>query len=263
VALVEGRGFDDRDRDTGAPTVIVNEALARRYFPDGALGRTLAIATGDHQEWREVVGVVPDLGVGQSPGDRTREAIYLPLPQMPPSGVTLLAHVSGAPLNLSAPARAAVSSLDVNLPLFNIATVQEGFEQGTWPFRVFGTLFMAFGAAALFLATVGLYGVMAFSVSRRTQEIGIRMAMGAAARDVLVMVMRQGLWQIVSGIALGAGLGVALGSAATILLFRVSPYDPLILVTIAAVLAAAAMLACLVPARRAAAVDPMIALRYQ
>ena len=263
VALVEGRGFDDRDRDTGAPTVIVNEALARRYFPGGALGRTLAIATGDHQEWREVVGVVPDLGVGQSPGDRTREAIYLPLAQMPPPGVTLLAHVSGAPLSLSAPAREAVSALDVNLPLFNIATVQERFEQGTWPFRVFGTLFMAFGAAALFLANVGLYGVMAFSVSRRTQEIGIRMAMGAAARDVLVMVMRQGLWQIVSGIALGAGLGVALGSAATILLFRVSPYDPLILVTIAAVLAAAAMLACLVPARRAAAVDPMIALRYQ
>ena len=89
---------------------------------------------------------------------------------------------------------------------------------------------MAFGVAALFLATVGLYGVMAFSVSRRTQEIGVRMAMGAGARDVLVMVMRQGLWQIVTGIVLGAGLGVALGSAATLMLYRVSPYDPVILV---------------------------------
>jgi predicted permease len=259
----EGRAFDERDRETGAPTVIVNQSLARRYFPEGALGRRLAIATGTHQEWREVVGVVPDLGMGQSPGDRTREAIYLPLAQMPPAGVTLLAHAAGAPLTLSGPARDAIRALDLNLPLFNIATVQEGFEAGNWPFRVFGTLFMAFGGAALFLATVGLYGVMAFSVSRRTQEIGVRMAVGAGARDVLVMVMRQGLWQIAVGIALGAGLGMGLGSAAGILLFRVSPYDPRILVTIAAVLAGAALLACLVPARRAAAVDPMVALRYQ
>ena len=122
---------------------------------------------------------------------------------------------------------------------------------------------MAFGVAALFLATVGLYGVMAFSVSRRTQEIGVRMAMGAGARDVLIMVMRQGLWQIVTGIVLGAGLGVALGSAATLLLYRVSPYDPIILAAIAGVLAITALLACLIPARRAAAVDPMAALRYQ
>jgi putative ABC transport system permease protein len=263
VAPLEGRLFDDRDRDTGAPSVIVNQALARRYFSGRALGRSLAVATGAHQEWREVVGVVPDLGMGESPGDRTREAIYLPLAQMPLSGLTVLAQVAGAPLNVSAPARDAIGGLDVNLPLFNIGTVQQDFEQGTWPFRVFGTLFMAFGVAALFLATVGLYGVMAFSVGRRTQEIGIRMAMGAGARDVLVMVLRQGMWQIAAGILLGAGLGVALGSFAAILLFHVSPYDPMILVTIAGVLAAASLLACLVPARRAASVDPMVALRYQ
>lgn len=141
--------------------------------------------------------------------------------------------------------------------------MQQGFEQGTWAFRVFGSLFLAFGFAAMFLATVGLYGVMAFSVSRRTQEIGVRMAMGAATRDVLLMVVRQGLWQIVAGIALGAGLGIALGSAMSLLLFRVSPYDPIIIVGIALVLAGTALVACLVPARRAAAVDPMVALRYQ
>jgi predicted permease len=263
VAPVEGRGFDDRDRETGAPTVIVNQALARRYFSDGALGRQLAVATGRHTEWREVVGVVPDLGMGEAPGDRTREAIFLPLAQMPPTGMTVLAEVAGAPLAVSATAREAIRGLDANLPLFNISTVQKGFEDGTWPFRVFGTLFMAFGCAALFLATVGLYGVMAFSVSRRTQEIGVRMALGAAARDVLVMVMRQGLWQIVAGIGLGLGLGITLGSFASFLLFRVSPYDPVILLMIAFVLAAAALAACLVPARRAAAVDPMVALRYQ
>jgi len=263
VAPREGRVFDARDRETGAPSVIVNESMARRYFPEGAIGRRLAIATGRHQEWREVVGVVPDLGMGESPGDRVRDAIYLPIAQMPPTGVSVLAQVAGSPLNVSAPARDAIRALDVNLPLFNIGTVQEGFEEGTWPFRVFGSLFMAFGIAALFLATVGLYGVMAFSVSRRTQEIGVRMAMGAAARDVLLMVLRQGAWQVGIGIVLGAGLGIGLGSFATLLLFHVSPYDPAILLMIASVLAATALGACLVPARRAASVDPMVALRYQ
>ena len=263
VPVVEGRTFDQRDRESGAPTVIVNQAFVRRYYPQGGLGHQLALATGAHQEWREIVGVVPDLGMGVTPGDEVPEAIYLPLPQMPATSFSILAQASGAPLNLSGPARDVIRDLDVNLPLFNLSTVERQFEQGTWPFRVFGTLFMAFGVAALFLATVGLYGVMAFSVSRRTQEIGVRMAMGAGTRDVLVMVMRQGLWQVVTGIVLGAGLGVALGSAATLMLYRVSPYDPIILAAIAGVLAITALLACLIPARRAAAVDPMAALRYQ
>lgn len=263
VPLVAGRAFDGRDRDGGAPTVIVNQAFGRRYYPDGAVGRQLALATGAHQEWREIVGVVPDLGIGETPGDAVREAIYLPMAQLPSTTFSILAHASGAPLNLSAPARDAVRSQDVNLPLFNLSTVEQQFEQGTWPFRVFGGLFMAFGVAALFLATVGLYGVMAFSVSRRTQEIGVRIAMGAKSRDILAMVMRQGVWQIATGLAIGAGLGVALGSASTLLLYRVSPFDPLILVAIALVLAATALVACLVPARRAASVDPMTALRYQ
>jgi putative ABC transport system permease protein len=263
VALIEGREFDARDRDDDAPTVIVNQAFGRKYYPEGALGRRLAVATGAHQEWREIVGVVPDLGMGETPGDSVREAIYLPIGQMPSAIFSVFAHASGAPLNLSAPARDAIRELDVNLPLFNINTVQQEFEQSTWPFRVFGTLFMAFGVAALFLATVGLYGVMAFSVSRRTQEIGVRMAMGAGARDVLFMVMQQGLWQVGAGMLLGAGLGMALGSAATLLLFRVSPFDPLIMAAIAGVLGATALLACLVPARRAAGVDPMVALRHQ
>jgi ABC-type antimicrobial peptide transport system permease subunit len=141
--------------------------------------------------------------------------------------------------------------------------VQESFEQNTWQFRVFGSLFLACGFAALFLATVGLYGVMAFSVSRRTQEIGVRMAVGARASDVLRMVMRQGMWQIVGGLAIGVGLGLTLGKAMSLMFFRVSPFDPLIFATIAAVLAGTAILACLVPARRASAVDPMVALRHQ
>jgi ABC-type antimicrobial peptide transport system permease subunit len=115
----------------------------------------------------------------------------------------------------------------------------------------------------LFLATVGLYGVMAFSVSRRTQEIGVRMAMGARARDVLRMVLRQGIWQVAAGTLLGVGLGALLASALQLLFFNVSPYDPMTFVGIGLILSATGLGACLVPARRAAGVDPMTALRYQ
>ncbi len=261
VGMLEGRAFDGRDAENGAPSVIVNRAFASRYYPDGVIGQRLALTTGAHQDWREIVGVVPNLGMGESPGDPLDEAIYLPMAQVPAGSLTLLAQVSGPPLNISAPVRDVVRAEDANLPLFDIATVQEGFDRNTWQFRVFGSLFLASGMAALFLATVGLYGVMAFSVSRRTQEIGVRMAVGAGASDVLLMVMRQGLWQIGAGLALGVGLGVALGSAMSLLLYRVSPYDPAVLIGIAVVLTGTAMLACYVPARRASAVDPMVALR--
>jgi predicted permease len=263
VPFIEGRAFDDRDRDSGAPVAIVNRAFAERFYPAGALGRQVALATTAHREMREIVGVVPDLGMGQGPNDPIREAVYVPLAQVPFQGLSLYAHVTGPPLNVSAPARDAVRAVDANLPIFNVATLQQAFDDNAWPFRVFGSLFVAFGAAALFLATVGLYGVMSFSVRRRTPEIGIRMAMGADTRSVLGMVLRQGLWQIVLGIVLGAGLGYLLGSAMSLLLFGVRPYDPLVFTGIALTLAAAGVAACLIPARRAARVDPMAALRYQ
>ena len=260
---VAGRPFDARDHETGAPVAIVNRAFADRHFPDGAVGQRVALATTEHREWRTVVGVVPDLGAGSQPGDTVREVIYVPVAQVPMAGLSLYAHVAGSPLAVTAEARDAIRAIDANLPLFSITTLQEGFDRGNWPFRVFGSLFVTFGAAALFLATVGLYGVMAFSVRRRTSEIGIRRALGADARLVLAMVLRQGLWQIVAGIVLGGGLGVALGTAMSLLLFGVRPYDPGVFVGVAATLAGAGVLACLLPARRAAAVDPMAALRHQ
>lgn len=263
VAMLEGRAFDLRDRPGAEETAIVNRAFAAKYFPSGAVGQRFAMAEGRNTAWRTIVGVVPDLGVGMNPGDRTREGIYTPFAQLPLSGFTVLAQATGPPLQITAPVRDALRALDPNLPLFNVATVEEGIRRQSWPFRVFGSLFMSFGFAALFLATVGLYGVMSFSVSRRTQEIGVRMAMGAGAGDVLKMVLRQGLWQVVIGVLLGLGLGVGLGTAMQLLLFQVRPYDPVIFTIIAAVLGGTGLVACLVPARRAAAVDPMVALRYQ
>jgi hypothetical protein len=209
IRMVDGRSFDARDGAGGVPAVVVNESFARTYYPGGAVGQQLALAEDDrHPEWRTIVGVVPDLGVGSDPGDELSEGIYLPMAQIPPSGMTLLVRTGIAdPLALTAPARDALCRIDPNVPIFNVSTVWGGIQAGTWPFRVFGSLFLAFGVAALFLATVGLYGVMAFAVTRRTQEIGVRMAMGAARRDVITMILRQGLFQIVAVLRSPASAG--------------------------------------------------------
>ncbi len=262
-AVIEGRTFDTRDHAGAEPSVIVNRALATKYFPSGAIGQRLALANGSHQEWRTIVGVAPNFGMGLAAADTVAEGIYLPLMQMPPTGFMILVQAAGAPLAITAPVRDALRALDANLPIYNVNTAARAIYAQNWAFRVFGSLFMSFGFAALFLATVGLYGVMAFSVSRRTQEIGVRMAMGASRGEVLGLILRQGMMQVGIGTALGIGLGVGLGSAIKILLFQVTAYDPVVFTVIAAVMVLTGLLACLVPARRAAGVDPMEALRYQ
>ena len=259
----EGRLFDTRDHESADPVAIVNLSFAHKFFPDGAVGQRFAVARGEHQEWRTVVGVVPDLGFGQINNGTLREGFYLPLAQAPAASVAIVAHAAGAPLALTAPIRLAVREVDPNLPIASPATLEDAKNQGTWAFRVFGSLFMAFGVAALFLATVGLYGVMSFAVTKRTQEIGVRMAMGAAGSDVLRLVMRQGAGQVVLGLMMGLGLAFALASGMTILLFGVTPREPFVYVVVAAALGAAGLLACAIPARRAARVDPMVALRSQ
>jgi predicted permease len=258
-----GRLFDARDHAASEPVVLVNQSFERKFFADGAIGKQFALARGDHQEWRTIVVVVPDFGFGDIANGQYREGFYLPLSQVPAAGFTIVAHTVSAPLTLTALVREAVRSMDPNLPISSPGTVEEAKNQGTWAFRVFGSLFMAFGVAALFLATVGLYGVMAFAVSKRTQEIGVRMAMGAAAGDVLRLVLRSGLWQVGLGITIGLALAFALASAMTMMLFGVTPREPFMYVAVGALLGATGLLACLIPARRASRVDPMVALRYQ
>jgi ABC-type antimicrobial peptide transport system permease subunit len=153
--------------------------------------------------------------------------------------------------------------VDADIPLYWVDTLDARIDESTWFYTVFGTLFMVFGVAALFLASVGLYGVMSFSVSRRTSEVGIRMALGARADQVLSLILRQGLGQIALGLALGLGLAVLLARGVRILLFQVSPSDPLVFASIAALLGLTGLVASLVPARRATRVDPLVALRSE
>jgi ABC-type antimicrobial peptide transport system permease subunit len=159
--------------------------------------------------------------------------------------------------------RATLRGIDPDLPMYNVLSMQGVIDQGTWFYRVFGTLFITFGAAALFMATVGLYGVLSFSVSRRLKEMGIRMALGASAQDIVRLVMRQGGRQIALGMALGLVMAYGLTRIIGILMFEVTPQDPPVFTIVFVTIALVGLLASLVPARRATTVSPIVALRYE
>ena len=153
--------------------------------------------------------------------------------------------------------------MDKEVPIYWVQTMTDGIGQNTWFYRTFGTLFLVFGVAALFLASVGLYGVMSFGVSRRTREVGIRMALGAQGKQVQTLILRQSFSQIAIGLVLGLGIAAVLSRSMGLLLFETEPWDPAIFALISAVLAGSGFLAALIPARRATRIDPMEALRYE
>src|SRR4029079_14227861 len=206
------------------------------------------------------VGVVPDLYM-DGVDNEDPEGLYVPLAQHDRSFVTLLARTAGQPMALARPVRAMVGGIDPNQPLYFVRTLGEAIHRQTWFYGVFGTLFMVFGAVALLLAAVGLCGVMSFSVGRRRQEVGVRMALGAEATQVVRLIFRQGARQVLIGLGIGLVIAPLLSSFLRMALFGVSPWDPLTFVLIVTVLALTGAAACLVPARRAAGVSPVVALR--
>ena len=267
--LVTGRDFTTGDRDASPPVVIVNQSFARRYFgAKSPLGKRLGIdgpaEEGDEPPllWATVVGVVPDLYM-DGVNDKDPEGMYVPLAQHDRSFVSLLARTAGEPTALARPMRAMVHDIDPNQPLYFVRTLGAAIQEQTWFYRVFGTLFMVFGAVALLLAAVGLYGVMSFSVGRRRQEVGVRMALGAEATQVVRLIFRQGARQVLIGLGIGLAIAPLLSHFLRMALFGVSPWDPATFALIVTVLAFTGAVACLVPARRAAGVSPVVALRGQ
>jgi predicted permease len=265
VAVLQGRDFSALDDGAGVPVAIVNQSFVARNLSGDPLGQRFRPGRSDSEEpWLTVVGVVPDLymqGVGNL--DDEPDGYYVPLAQEDASFASLAARGPGNPMELSAAIRDAVASVHADTPIYWVDSLSGRLEESTWFYNVFGVLFMAFGAAALFLASVGLYGVMSFSVSRRTAEMGIRMALGAEGKQVLRMILRQGMSQILIGLVVGLGLAVVISRALRMVLFEVSPNDPAVFALIAAVLAGTGLLASTVPARRATRVDPMVALRSE
>lgn len=262
VRTTAGRAFTSEDRTASLPVAIVNQPFVARHFKEGSpLGKRIGVeGPGGEIVWRTIVGVVPNLYM-DGPDNDDPEAFYLPLAQDDAAFVSLVVAGAGDPHQFAKPIQTMVSGLDADLPTYFNRTFAEVVRQQTWFYSVFGTLFMVFGGAALLLAAIGLYGVMAFSVGQRTQEVGIRMAMGAESGSVLQLIFRQGARQILLGLAIGLAFAPLLSRALRMVLFNVSPFDPTIFLAIVAVLSLTGAAACLVPAQRAARVSPMVALR--
>jgi putative ABC transport system permease protein len=266
VGLLSGRDFTTADDANGAPVAVVNQRFAERFFAgQEPIGRRIREGTSEsEQEWRTIVGIAPNMQMEGFDQDNDPAGYYVPLAQRDRQFVSIAIRVAGgAPLGITPEVRSAVRSVDSDLPIYWVRDMPEVIHQETWIYNVFGTLFIVFGAAALFLASVGLYGVLAFSVSRRVQEMGLRMALGAKARDVIGLVVREGAVQLGIGLAIGLSLAFAVSRFVALLMFGVEPRDPTVFGAIVLTIGLVGTMASLIPALRATRVDPMVALRYE
>jgi putative ABC transport system permease protein len=265
IPLLRGREFDDRDVAEAQPVAIINDTFAQRFFPgEDPIGKRYVYGQPgpDNNRWITIVGVVGDMR--RTGFDRpVRPETFLPESQDPDSGLTIVARTSGDPAILSGALRSEVWALDREQPVYDIKTMDQILAEMLSQ-RRFNTLLLAiFASVALLLAALGIYGVMSYSVTQRTHEIGIRMAMGAETPDVLSLVVKNGLVLASGGIAVGLAASFALTRVMSSLLYGVSATDPVTFIAIPAVLAGVALAACLAPARRATKMDPMVALRYE
>jgi putative ABC transport system permease protein len=270
VRALDGRLLTAADNATAQPVAVVNQAFVRRFGgadprPETLLGKRVRVGRGDSKEpWMTIVGVVPDMLVGtiRSP---SQQGIYMPLAQHPQAtmDIVLRAAQADSTASLAGAVRETVASLDRNLPVDAIKPMPRVISDNNWFYGVFGSLFMAFGLMALVLASIGLYGVMSFAVSRRTHEIGTRMALGAQGGAVMGLVLRQGMTQVVAGLVLGLGFALGLSQLLQVLLVGVRPWDLAVFTLVVAALSGTAFLACYLPARSALRVSPVTALRSE
>jgi putative ABC transport system permease protein len=265
IPLLQGRDFNESDRRESQGVIVIDETLARRHWPnESPLGKRLTV-TGDRP--RTIVGVVGAVRNWEL-NEAPRPQIYLP--HLQPLDVTsfvpfmyLSVRTRVAPLSLAATVKSKIEEVDRDVAISEMKTMDELLDQSVAQ-RKFSTLLMElFSALALVLAAVGIYGVMSYSVTQRTQEIGIRMALGAQTKDVLRMVIGHGMTMVLIGVGIGLAGALAVTRIMSNLLYGVSATDPLTFVSVSLLLASVALVACLVPARRAMKVDPMEALRYE
>jgi macrolide transport system ATP-binding/permease protein len=260
IPILRGRAFSDVDRKETAVVAIASEAMVKQYWPnEDGLGKRFHFF-GD-PTLREIVGVVANFVVNEV-GEEPQPIVFLPMAQDYVPAATLHVRTTGNPENVVATTRVALQSLDPNLAITNVFTIGQILSQALWAPRMGGILLALFGALALVLSAVGVYGVLSYSVNQQTREIGLRMALGAQRGDVMRLILGQGLRLTVVGLGLGILVALALMRVLVSLLFDVRAYDPSTYTAVTLLLTAVALLACYIPARRAMRVDPMVALRY-
>lgn len=265
IPIIRGRDFTDHDDMSSPPVIIVNETLAKRFFPGGdAIGQriTPGYSTTDAPNTREIVGVVGDVKHQGLKADAAPE-FYYPQGQMPVSSLTLVVRTIGDPHALAATMRMLVQVMDPNAPVFAVTTAEEYLSRSVGSTRFNLSLLGGFAVVALVMTAVGLYGVIAFSVSQSTREIGIRAALGAQRQDALRLVMGHGMTLTLAGVLLGLAAAWGLTRVMAGWLFGVDATDPATFAGVSLLLVVVAAVACYLPARRATRVDPMVALRYE
>ena len=263
IPLLEGRQFTEQDRADAPHVVVVNEALAHRFFPgQRALGKRLGLEDDGKLLWAEIIGVVGNVK-HRSLDAEIKPELYEPYHQSPRNFMSLVVRTAVEPSSMIAAIRDQVLSLDRDQPVFEIKTMEELLSQTLAQSRFIMLLLGIFSALAMALAAVGIYGVMAFFVTQRHKEIGIRMALGAQRRDVLKLVVVEGMGLAVIGVALGLAASFALTRIIANLLFGIGPTDPMTLIGVSFLLASVAFLACWIPARRASRLDPIVTLRAE
>ncbi len=263
--ILAGRDFTKADGMPSALNIVVNRRCAETFWHgENAIGKRLRIYKKDVvQPWLTVVGIVPNIASNNQSRSKREALLYIPYGLEYDSSMFVAARTSVPPSTLKQVFRLEVAAIDKDLPVQNLRTMDEQLEQQNWPYRVFGTLFAIFAAIALGLASVGLYAVIAHSVSQRTQEIGVRIALGARDSNILRLVFSQGMTQLAIGLVLGLAAAFAVTKILKTLLVDVSPTDPTTFISVTLILALAAGLGCLIPARRAMRVDPIEALRHE